>query len=69
MQEFLFFEGGVGVGDGKKATSPPPPPIQPDKANLKPYYSIGGCEWIFISHLKNSAAFTLHTSENNLKPP
>ena len=31
-------------------------------------YSIGEFEWIFISLLK-SAAFSLQTSENNIKPP
>ena len=35
---------------------------------LKPSYSIGGFEWIFFS-LLTSAAFSLQTSENNLKPP
>ena len=35
---------------------------------LKPFYSIGGFEWIFIN-LIESAAFSLQTSENNLKPP
>ena len=37
-------------------------------STLKPYYSIGGFEGIFINLLK-SAAFSLQTSENNLKPP
>ena len=35
---------------------------------LKPYYSIGRVECIFISLLK-SAAFLLQISEYNLKPP
>ena len=35
---------------------------------LKPQYSIGGFEWISIN-LSKSAAFSLQTSENNLKPP
>ena len=35
--------------------------------NLKPWYTIGGFEWIFINRLK-SAAFSLRTSENNFKP-
>ena len=35
-------------------------------SQLKAEYSIGGFEWIFISLLK-SAAFSLQTSENNLK--
>ena len=37
-------------------------------AFLKPKFSIGGFEWIFIS-LSKSAAFSLQTQENNLKPP
>ena len=35
---------------------------------LKPLYSIGGFEWIFISPLK-STAFSVQTSENSLKLP
>ena len=35
---------------------------------LKPWYSIGGFEWIFISLLK-SAAFLLQTLEKDRKPP
>ena len=31
-------------------------------------FSIGGFEWIFINLFK-SVAFSLQTSENNLKPP
>ena len=37
-------------------------------SRLKPWYRIGGFEWISIN-LSKSAAFSLQTSENNLKPP
>ena len=35
---------------------------------VKAIDSIGGFEWIFI-HILKSAAFSLQTSENKLKPP
>ena len=35
---------------------------------LKPWYSIGGFEWIYINPLK-SAAFSVQTSEDNHKHP
>ena len=39
-----------------------------DLKNLKPWYSIGGFEWISIN-LSKSGAFSLQTLESNLKHP